>query len=116
MEGERLKTLKTGRKIGALIGAILFVAFGIVPAFYFGSYATLVLMTHLVGEPLEPGMLVRVLVVIGIIFGLFCTAAVSIVVGSLSGTVLAYITDIVSETVKVIKSRVKEAESTVSQE
>ncbi len=112
MTEERKKVLKVGRKIGALAGAIVFLAFGIVPGFYFGSYATLVLLSHLAGGPLEPGIIVRMFLVIGIVLGLFCTAASSIVVGSVIGTTLAYIADAVSEAVKA-KPKI-EAESTVS--
>lgn len=113
MTSERMKTLKTGRKIGALVGGILFVVFGIVPGFYFGSYATLVLLTHLTGGPLDPGIIVRILLVAGIVVGLFCVAAVSIVLGSLTGTVLAYVADALSDALKA-RPTVKEAESTVT--
>lgn len=106
MKEETLRTLHTGRKMGAIVGGILFVVFGIVPGFYFGSYATIVLLSHLAGGPVEPGIIVRALVLIGILLGLFCTAAVSIVAGSVVGTTLAY----VSETVfGAFKARPREA-------
>ncbi len=95
MKEEVGQTLRTGRKMGAIVGGILFVVFGIVPGFYFGSYATLVMLSSLTGGPLEPGILVRALVLIGIVLGLFCTAAVSIVAGSVAGTALAYVSDVV---------------------
>ncbi|NOY39574.1 MAG: hypothetical protein GXO95_04960 [Nitrospirae bacterium] len=113
MKDERKKALETGRKIGAVAGAILYVVFGIVPGFYFGSYAAVVLLSHLTGGPLDPGIFVRMLVVAGILLGLFCTAAVSIVVGAVAGTTLAYIADTVSEVLKV-KPIAEEAKSTVS--
>ncbi len=110
MKEERKRTLAIGRKMGALVGGILFAIFGIVPGFYFGSYATIVLLSHLTGGPLEPSIIVRMLVVIGTLMGLFCTAAVSIVVGAVSGTLLAYAVDVISE---AVKAKPKEAESTV---
>jgi len=96
---ERKKALQVGRKVGALFGAIMFVVFGIVPGFYFGSYAPIVLVSHLIGGPVEAGIIMRGLVVVGIILGLFCTAAVSIVIGSVAGTALAFIADAFTEAV-----------------
>jgi hypothetical protein len=110
MTAERMKALSIGRKMGAVVGAIVFVVFGIVPGFYFGSYATVVLLTHLFGGPIEPSILVRMLIVVGTLLGLFCIAAVSIVVGAVLGTALAYVVDVVST---AAKPKAKEAESTV---
>ncbi|HDO35795.1 MAG TPA: hypothetical protein ENH07_05820 [Nitrospirae bacterium] len=113
MTEERDRALKVGRKIGALVGAIVFVVFGIVPGFYFGSYAAVVLLSSLAGGPLEAGIIVRMLVVVGIVLGLFCTAAASIVIGSVIGTTLAYIADAVSSVLKPVSTG-EEAKSTVS--
>lgn len=74
----------------------MFLLFGIVPAFYFGSAGTLILLSHLAGGSVEPGIIVRMLVVVGVILGLACSAAVSIVVGAVLGTALAYVTDVIS--------------------
>ena len=32
------ETVKTGMKIGATVGGLVFLVFGIMPGFYFGSY------------------------------------------------------------------------------
>lgn len=82
--------VRMGTKIGATVGAILFLAFGIIPAFYFGSYGALVVMSHLLGGPLEPSILLRVATAVGIILGITCTGFMSIVVGSILGTVGGY--------------------------
>jgi hypothetical protein len=100
MTEERKKVLNIGRKIGALMGGIMFLIFGVVPTFYFGSFGTLTLISHLVGGPVEAGIIVRMLVVAGIILGFACSAAVSLVVGAVLGTALAYITDIISAAVR----------------
>ncbi len=110
MTEERKKALSLGRKMGAVVGGILFLIFGIMPGFYFGSYATVVLLSHLFGGPLEPNILTRVLIVIGTLLGLFCTASVSIVVGAVLGTALAYVVDAVST---AARPRPEEAEATV---
>lgn len=96
MTDERKKALNVGRKIGATLGGIVFLLFGIAPTFYFGSFGALILISHLVGGPVEAGVIVRMLMVIGTVLGFACAAAVSIVVGSVIGTTLAYITDIIS--------------------
>jgi len=105
MTDERKKTMKVGTKIGAALGAIVFLVFGIVPGFYFGSYGTLVLLSRLAGGPVEPTTIVRMVTVVGILMGLFCIGAVSIVLGSVFGTALAYVVDVLGSL-----GRVKEAE------
>ncbi len=95
MTEERRKTMKVGTKIGAALGAIVFLVFGIIPGFYFGSYGTLVLLSRLAGGPVEATTLVRMITVVGILVGLFCIAAVSIVLGSVFGTALGWLVDAV---------------------
>ena len=48
------ETVKAGMKIGATIGGLVFVVFGVVPGFYFGSYGTLILLQKLMGGAVEP--------------------------------------------------------------
>ena len=85
--------LRTGRNIGAALGAIAFLAVGLAPAFYFGSFGTIVLMNHLLGEALQATVLVRAAVVVGTMMGIFCMASVSIVVGALAGTAMGWISE-----------------------
>ena len=84
------ETVKAGMKIGATIGGLVFLALGIVPGFYFGSYGTLILLQKLSGGAVEPTLIVRAAVVMGIAVGISCAAAVSIVVGGLLGTVMGF--------------------------
>lgn len=86
-----MKTIKIGTKIGAFLGFLTFLVFGIVPAFYFGSYGTLIILSHLAGGSVEPTVIVRMITVVGILVGLFCSGTVSIVLGSIFGTALGYI-------------------------
>ncbi len=85
------ETVKTGMKIGATIGGLVFLAFGIMPGFYFGSFGTLILLQKLAGGPVEPTLIVRAVVVMGIVVGIASAAAVCLVVGSLLGTALGYV-------------------------
>ncbi|HUK99543.1 MAG TPA: hypothetical protein VLX29_01665 [Nitrospirota bacterium] len=81
------ETVKTGMKIGATVGGLVFLVFGIMPGFYFGSYGTLILLHKLMGGAVEPTLFVRAAVVMGIVVGISCAAAVCLVVGGLLGTV-----------------------------
>jgi uncharacterized membrane protein len=105
MKEERKMTMKVGTKIGAALGAIVFLVFGLVPGFYFGSYGALVLMSRLAGGPVEPTTIVRMVTVVGIVLGLFCGAAVSIVLGSVFGTALAWVVDVLGSLGKVKETK-----------
>jgi hypothetical protein len=85
------ETVKTGMKIGATVGGLVFVVFGIMPGFYFGSYGALLLLQKLMGGTVEPTLFVRAAVVMGIVIGISCAAAVSVVVGGLMGTALGFV-------------------------
>ena len=83
------ETVRMWTKIGAVVGAIGFLAFGVVPGFYFGSYGALILFNHLLGS-VQPTVLVRVATAAGIILGVTCVGFMSIVVGSILGTAVGY--------------------------
>ncbi len=85
------ETVKTGMRMGAVIGAIVFAVAGILPGFYFGSYGTLILLNKLMGGPVEPTLFVRAAIVMGILVGVACAAIVSVMVGGLVGTALGYV-------------------------
>jgi hypothetical protein len=84
------ETIKAGMKIGAAVGGLVFLAAGIVPGFYFGSFGTLVLLQKLMGGTVDPTLFVRAAIVMGIGVGIACAATVSIVIGSLAGTAIGY--------------------------
>jgi len=107
MKEARKNTMKVGTKIGAGIGVAAFLAFGIIPGFYFGSYGTLMLLSHLAGGPVEPTTIVRMITVVGVVLWIFCTGAVSIVLGSVFGTAMGYVVDVVGG---ISKAKIGEAE------
>ena len=82
--------VKTGMKIGTLVGGLVFAVFGIVPGFYFGSFGTLILLQKLMGV-VEPTLFVRAAVVCGIVIGIASAAVVSLVIGGLAGMALGYV-------------------------
>jgi hypothetical protein len=81
---------KTGMKIGAMVGGLVFAVFGIVPGFFFGSYGTLFLLQMLMGT-VEPTLFVRAAVVCGIMIGIASAAVVSLTIGGLAGMALGYV-------------------------
>jgi hypothetical protein len=85
------EAVKAGMKIGATIGGLVFLVFGIMPGFYFGSFGTLILLQKLMGGTVEPTLFARMAIVIGIAVGIACAAAVSLIIGGLIGTVLGYV-------------------------
>jgi hypothetical protein len=85
------ETVKTGMKIGATIGGLVFLVFGIMPGFYFGSYGTLILLQKLSGGAVDPTLITRALIVMGIVVGIACAAALCLVMGGLMGTAMGYI-------------------------
>ena len=89
----RKEMLRMGTKIGAALGGLVCLTFGLLPGFYFGSYGALVVLKHLTGGPVEPTVLVRMIVAVGIMLGIVCIASVSIVAGSVLGTVLGYLVE-----------------------
>ncbi len=111
MTEDSKRTMKVGTKIGAALGAIVFLVFGIIPGFYFGSYGTLLLLSRLAGGPVEATTIVRMITVVGIIMGLFCIAAVSIVLGSVFGTALGFLVDVVGSMGRVKETAEAKAHS-----
>jgi len=96
----RKEMVRMGTKIGAAIGGLVFLAFGLIPGFYFGSYGSLVVLKHLMGGPVEPTVLVRMIVAVGIMLGIVCIAFVSIVIGSILGTALGYMVEALTSSVE----------------
>ena len=82
--------VKTGMKIGTLVGGLVFAVFGIVSGFYFGSFGTLILLHKVMGT-VEPTLFVRAAVVCGIVIGIASAAVVSLVIGGLAGMALGYV-------------------------
>jgi hypothetical protein len=69
---------------------LVFLVFGIMPSFA-RSFGTLILLQKLMGGTVEPTLIARTIIVMGIMVGIACAAAVCLVVGGLLGTVMGYI-------------------------
>jgi len=96
----RKEMVRMGTKIGAALGAAAFLAFGLVPGFYFGSYGSLMVVQHLMGHA-EPTVIVRMIVAVGILLGIVCIGSVSIVMGSIVGTGMGYLVEAASAPAEV---------------
>ncbi|MCL4475854.1 MAG: hypothetical protein M1508_06475 [Nitrospirae bacterium] len=96
----RKDMVRMGTKVGAVLGAIAFLVFGIIPGFYFGSYGTLVLLNHLFGGPLQATALVRIATAFGILIGIICVGSVTIIVGAIFGTVIGYAMEALTSAVR----------------
>ncbi|MBF0558096.1 MAG: hypothetical protein HQL08_04895 [Nitrospirae bacterium] len=108
----RKEMVRMGTKIGAALGGVVFLALGLLPGFYFGSYGALVVLKHLMGGPVEPTVLVRMIMAVGIMLGIVCIASVSIVIGSILGTAMGYAIEAVTEHAEA-KEGATEAEAAV---
>ncbi|MEW5746990.1 MAG: hypothetical protein AB1805_16295 [Nitrospirota bacterium] len=93
----KMQKVRMGTKIGAAVGGLAFLFFGLIPGFYFGSYGSLLVMKHLLGHSVEPSLLVRMVVAVGSVLGIVSTGSVSIVIGSILGTVGGYAVAAVTE-------------------
>jgi len=85
------ETVKTGTKIGAFIGVIIFLFFGLLPGFHFGGYGAIILLQKLSGGAVESTLLTRITVVCGMFIGIFSMATISLVMGSILGTLAGYL-------------------------
>ena len=101
------ETVKTGMKIGAVVGGVLFLVFGVVAGFYFGSYGTLFILQKLMGGTVEPTLFVRAAVVIGIGVGIAASATVHIITGGLIGTALGFLVSAPQKAMKEAKASAK---------
>lgn len=93
MKEKRNDMTRAGTKIGAVAGMIAFVALGMVPGAYLGSYAALAVLAALTGGPVEPTLIMRGLIVVGALMGVGMSAIVGIVGGALGGTALGYVAE-----------------------
>jgi len=96
----RKEMVRMGTKIGAAIGGLVFLVFGLIQGFYFGSYGALVVLQHLMGGPVEATVLVRMIVAVGIMLGILCIGFITIVMGSILGTALGYMVEALTSSVE----------------
>jgi len=74
--------------IGAAVGMILFVVFGLLPTFRFGSHLVLFFIHKTTGKPVEPDAGARVCILAGALFCIVSGAVASLVLGALLGSLV----------------------------
>ncbi len=96
MKEKNVEVIKTSMKVGAVLGGLVFLIFGIVPGFHFGGAGTVMLLSKLTGGPLEFTLFIRTVVVLGILLGILCLGTLSIVLGSVFGTLAGVLVNALS--------------------
>jgi hypothetical protein len=91
MKTKSMAAIRAGMKIGAVLGAMAFLAFGIVPGFHYGGYGTILLLGKLAGGSVTFTIGTRIVVILGVLLGILCAASMAIVIGSLVGTITSYL-------------------------
>lgn len=96
MDNQAAQTINASARIGALAGAICFFIFGLIPGIYFGSFTMIVLMSKLAGGAVQSGTLQRIMLIVGMGFGLMLSLTVFVVGGAFAGAVLGHINAMLS--------------------
>ena len=96
MKTKNLEVIRTGMKIGAVLGGIAFLIVGIVPGFHYGGYGAVMLLSNIVGGPMEFTLGIRLIVIVGVLFGILCLGFMSIVMGSVMGSISGYLVNLMS--------------------
>ncbi|MBI4402702.1 MAG: hypothetical protein HY537_00995 [Deltaproteobacteria bacterium] len=76
--------------IGSGVGFVSFLVFGALHGVVYGGYMGLIMAGALLGTPVEPGILSRILIGGGMVLGVVVTLFFFLVVGALVGTVIGY--------------------------
>jgi hypothetical protein len=82
--------------VGAGVGLALFLAIALLPSVLYGGYAGLLLAGGIVGTPVQPGLLVRALVVFGMVLGVVGIASLFAVMGAVAGAAVGALTSAAS--------------------
>lgn len=96
MKTKNNQTVKTGMMVGAILGGLAFLVFGIIPGFEYSGLMVLALLSKITGDPLEMTLGIRMIVMLGVLVGSLCLATLAIVAGSVAGTGSAYVVNAIS--------------------
>jgi hypothetical protein len=91
MKEKNREIVSIGTRVGAVLGGIAFLIFGVVPGFHYGGYGALMLFSKLAGGPIDMTLGIRLAIALGIILGILCLGFMGIVLGSVLGTIAGYI-------------------------
>jgi hypothetical protein len=91
MEEKNREIISIGTRVGAVLGGITFLIFGVVPGFHYGGYGALMLFSKLADGPVDMTLGVRLVIALGIILGILCLGFMGIVLGSILGTAAGFV-------------------------
>lgn len=80
--------------IGAGVGLALFLAVALLPSILYGGYAGLLLAGGIVGTPVEPGFIVKALVIFGMVLGVVAVGSLFAVMGAAAGAAVGAVTSL----------------------
>lgn len=80
-----------GITIGAFVGGIIFLLFGLVHAVHAGSFSIILLLSKLQGRPVEPSLFVRFMVAVAIVASIVIWTAVAMLLGGAVGGTVEYL-------------------------
>ena len=98
-----------GFKVGAIAGLIFFIIYGAPAALVYGGYGAVLLAGRIFGTPVEPVILARTAIAVGMVLGLFSTALLFVVLGSLFGAGIGSVGNLISARVKAIREAAETA-------
>ncbi len=84
------KIKETSVWVGALVGTVMFLAAGLVPALLYGGYLGGLIGTTLTGAPVESGGMGSYLVLVGMAIGMVCVWFLFVVAGSAVGALSSW--------------------------
>lgn len=100
----KTKAAKTGTYIGAGIGLTLFALFGLLYGSFIGGIIGLQITGQLAGTSAEFGILSRMILVFGVMSGVFLAAVACVMGSAIIGYLIGYAVDLLKiETVSAIK-------------
>jgi hypothetical protein len=88
----RKNTSKTFTLVGAGIGLVAFLAFGLLPSVLYGGYAGVMLAGGIFGTPVDASFVVRAFIVGGMVIGVAAAGSLFAVVGAAAGAAVAALT------------------------
>lgn len=77
-----------GAIAGAVAGAVLFLIFGLMPAFRFGGFLALFILSKVTGKPVQPTGSSRALIAAGSALSILFGAVFFIIIGTVIGLLL----------------------------
>lgn len=98
-----------GFKVGGIAGLALFLIFGASNALVYGGYGAILLAGKIFGAPVEPVILARTVIGVGMLMGLFSSALLFVVLGSLFGAGVGSVGNLMGAKVAAAKDAAEKA-------